>query len=183
MRWSRNAALAFLSLTVPPVLPPLAEEPLPRGVSNVEGPLAAEWTTRRAHVGASRVRLLGLGARTHRNWVLFRLPFDSRQRDRIRSVRFAPHATAPTDVGALSVGSLCIRIPSAGDVATWERYTVSGISRTREFRFHPTPPTDDPTIVAINVPTRVANYVACGWDQGHLDDPQTWSIDLTWEER
>lgn len=152
-------------------------------MSNLDGPLASEWTKKTAHVDASRVRLNGLGARTHRNWVLFRLPFDSRQRDRIRALRFAPHATARTDVGAVRVGSVCLRIPSAGTVATWSRYTVSGISRTEEFRFHPTPPTDDPTIVAINIPTRVANYVACGWDEGHLVDPATWSIDISWEER
>lgn len=183
MSWSRSAALALLSLTVPPTLAPVDEEPVPRGISTVSGPVAASWTRKTAHVEALRVRLSGLGARTHRNWVLFRLPFDSRQLDRVRFVRFAPHASAPTDVGAFRIGSVCVRIPPNGDVSSWARYTVSGISRTEEFRFHPTPASDDPTIVAINVPTRVANYVACGWDRGHLDDPATWSLDLSWEER
>jgi hypothetical protein len=184
MTLSRSAALALLSLaTVPPTLAPIPDEPLPRGVSTITGPKAETWTKKTAHVEALRVRLGGLGARTHKNWVLFRLPFDSRQWDRVRYLRFAPHATAPTDVGAFLLGNICVRIPSAGSVATWTRYTVSGMGWTLELHTHPTPATDDPTIVAINIPTRVANYVACGWDHGHLDDPSTWSLDLSWEER
>src|SRR5262245_37422350 len=105
MTLSRSAALALLSLTVPPTLPPIPDEPLSRGVSTITGPKAETWTKKTAHLEALRVRLGGLGVRTHRNWVLFRLPFDSRQWDRVRSIRFAPHATAPTDVGAFRLGS------------------------------------------------------------------------------
>jgi hypothetical protein len=129
------------------------------------------------------VRLNGLGARTHANWVLFRLPFDTTRHDRVRAVRFRPTSAATTAVGALRVGSACVTIPASGEVGEWTVYTVSGIGSTVRFARHPAPPTDDPTILGINVPTRVANYVACGRDGGRLREPETWGLDVAWEER
>jgi hypothetical protein len=160
-----------------------AESPIPPGQSSLEGPLAAEWTRKTATVTALRVRLNAIGMRTHANWVLFRLPFDASQLKRLRRVRFRPSASVDTDVGALSIGSVCLPIPSSGPVDDWAPYTVSGIGGTDRYRVHPAPPTDDPTIFAINVPTRVANFTACGWDGGALRDPSRWTLDVTWEER
>ena len=183
MSWSRSAALALLSLTVPPAMPSPRATPLPPGETTIKGPIAASWTHRTARLSAVQVRLNGLGARTHANWVLFRLPFDANQKDRIRSLRFAPDAAWRTDVGALRVGSVCAEIPPSGTVRSWAIYTASGIGRTERFAWHPAPPTSDPTIVGINVPTRVANFSACGWDDGRLRDPQTWTLEVSWDER
>jgi hypothetical protein len=184
MRPTRIPLFLFLSLTAAPGLPPRGEEPpLPRGASSPDGPLASDWTPRSARVQAVRVRLNALGARTHANWVLFRLPFDVTQKKRLRSVRYRPSCRSRTDVGALRIGSICINFPPAGTVEDWTLYTVNGLGRTSGFAWHPAPPTDDPTILGINVPTRVANYVACGRDEGHLLDPEDWTLDVTWEER
>ncbi|MDF2693719.1 MAG: hypothetical protein K0S65_2102, partial [Labilithrix sp.] len=135
-----------------------------------------------AQVRGSRVRLNGLGARTHANWVLFRLPFDASQWQRVRSVRFHARSLARTEVGALRLGSVCVPFPSDGGVDRWALYTVSGIGRTERYFWHPSPPTDDPTIAGLNVPTRVANYVACGQDDA-LRDPENWTLEIAWEER
>jgi hypothetical protein len=182
MSWSRRAALAVLSLTLPPNTQVAAEEPLPRGVAHLDGPYAATWTKKSAHIAASRVRLHATGARTHANWVLFRLPFDSTQRDRIRRVRIHATSTVDTNVAALLLGSVCVPFPTSGDVSHWPLFSVGGIWPMLPFRLHGQPATDDPTIVAINAPTRVANYVACGGDE-RLEDPDRWAIDVTWEER
>jgi hypothetical protein len=128
------------------------------------------------------VRLNATGARTHANWVLFRLPFDSTQRDRIRRVMIHATASVDTDVAALLLGSVCLPFPTSGDVSHWSSYSVGGMWPMLPFRLHGQPASDDPTIVAINVPTRVANYVACGGDD-RLRDPATWTIDIIWEER
>ena len=125
----------------------------------------------------------GLGARTHANWVLFRLPFDATQRQRIRRVQFTTSSLAETEVGALRIGSVCLKIPPSGAVESWALYTASGIGRTERYGWHPSPPTDDPTIAGINVPTRVANYAACGWDDGRLYTPESWGLQVDWEER
>lgn len=183
MRWSQVPLLVLLSLTVPPTVQPEPQAPLPPGETHPDGPLAESWIAKSAHVRGSRVRLNGLGARTHANWVLFRLPFDTTQHRRLRSVRFRPSSRSRTAVGAFRIGSVCVTVPPAGGVEDWSLYTVSGIGYTRRFRWHPLPPTDDPTILGINVPTRVANYVACGWDEGHLHEPEEWELDITWEER
>jgi hypothetical protein len=182
MTWSRSAALALLSLTLPPNLQTPVEEPLPHGVTAVVGPLSETWTRKKTSVTALRVRLNGLGVKTHANWVLFRLPFDARQRDRVRSVVFTPHVDAPTSVGALRIGSVCSLIPAYGDVGDWTLFTASGIGDTERFYWHPVVPTTDPTILGINVPTRVANYVACGRDE-RLRNPQIWMLDISWEVR
>jgi hypothetical protein len=180
----RIPLLLLLSFTVPPGLPPRGEElPIPRGVPSPDGPVTNDWTPKAARVPAVRVRLNGLGARTHANWVLFRLPFDTTRKDRVRSVRYRPSCRSRTDVGAIRVGSICLGFRPAGSVENWTLYTVGGVGRTARFAWHPAPPTDDPTILGINVPTRVANYVACGWDEGNLLDPAQWSLDVTWEER
>jgi hypothetical protein len=173
----------LVALTLPPnqVIPP--EEPLPLGEERPSGPLASEWTKMSAIVHGSRVRLNGLGARTHANWVLFRLPFDANQHQRVRSVRFDARSATRTDVGALRLGSVCVPVPSDGSVDRWAIYTASGIGHTERYRWHPAPPTQDPTIAGINVPTRVANWVACGQDTGHLRDPENWTLEVTWEER
>lgn len=183
MSWPRIAFLGLLSLTVPPTAQLAQEEPLPVGESRPDGELSASWTRRTAKVEGLRVRLNGLGARTHANWVLFRLPFDASQRQRIRSVHFAASSSAPTAVGALRIGSVCVTIPSSGGVDNWTLYTMSGIGHTERYGWHPSPPTDDPTIVGINVPTRVANYVACGWGDGRLRAPESWTLEIEWEER
>jgi len=187
MSWVRSVGLSLLScLAIPPNQQIPLEEPLPRGVSLVPmdaPPPDATWTRKSITVTASRVRLNGLGAKTHANWILFRLPFDSRQKTRVRHVAFTPHASAPTEVGALRVGSVCTSVSPYGDVGDWALYTVSGIAGTQRFGWHIAPPTTDPTIVGINVPTRVANYVACGRDGGRLRDPATWTLEISWEER
>ncbi len=181
---SRIPLLFLLSLTVSPGLPPRGEEPpIPRGVPSPDGPPSEGWTPRAARVQALRVRLNGLGARTHANWVLFRLPFDTTRKDRIRSVRYRPSCRSRTDVGALRIGSVCVQFRPAGSVESWTLYTVGGVGNTRRFAWHPSPPTDDPTLLGINVPTRVANHVACGRDEGNLLDPAEWTLDVTWEER
>jgi hypothetical protein len=182
----RSVGLALLSFTLPPNLQIPTEDPLPRGVSSIPNTAPYDgyiWISKTTTVSASRVRLNGLGAKTHANWVLFRLPFDSRQRDRVRSVHFEPHASVDTHVGALLFGSVCTSIPPYGDVSDWSLYTVSGIGRTLRYAWHIAPPTTDPTIVGINVPTRVANYAACGRDDGRLHELDTWTLDISWEER
>jgi hypothetical protein len=183
--WSRRIALALLALTLPPNLEPPPEAPLERG--DAAGPgtaeLADSWTPRSAHVTAVRVRLNGLGARTHANWVLFRLPFDATQRQRLRRVRFIPSSNERSDVGALRIGSVCVPVPAEGGVESWAMYTMSGVGGTERFGWHPAPPTDDPTIAGINVPTRVANWVACGDGDGHLREPENWTLEVVWEER
>jgi hypothetical protein len=181
--WWRRASLALLSFSVPPNVQLPHDEPLPPGETSITGAPAATWTKKRAVVPASRVRLNGLGARTHANWVLFRLPFSAMQGDRVRAVRFTPHVASRSDVGALLVGSLCFDFPSRGGIDAWSLYTVSGIGHTERFGWHIAPPTNDPTILGINVPTRVANYVACGLDEGHLRRPDDWSLSIEWEER
>jgi hypothetical protein len=137
---------------------------------------------RSAQVTAMDVRLHALGARTHANWVFFRLPFDTTARDRVRNVELHPHAARETAVGAYRLGGLCVRMPSSGSVETWARYTTSGISATERFAWNPSSPTNDPTVLGINVPTRVANHVACGGDAA-LTDPSTWTLDVAWDER
>lgn len=184
MEWLRAAGLAALSLTVAPARDPRPyEEPLPKVDLALPGPPGDVWVEKHAHSAALRVRLNGLGARTHANWVLFRLPFDASQTKRLRHVRFEIRSSSRTDVGAVMLGSVCADFPSRGGIASWTSYTTSGIGRTQRFRWHPDPPTADPTILGLNVPTRVANYVACGWDQGDLTAPSDWSLDVTWEER
>ncbi|MBX3227103.1 MAG: hypothetical protein KIT84_35795 [Labilithrix sp.] len=132
---------------------------------------------------AERVRLNGLGARTHANWVLWRLPFDVTDQEHVRRVDFSISSTARTDVAALMLGSICADFATRGGIEQWASYTTTGIAWTQRFAWHGAPPTDDPTILGLNVPTRVANYVACGWDEGALKDPNAWLLDLTWEER
>ncbi|MCW5831904.1 MAG: hypothetical protein KIS78_05570 [Labilithrix sp.] len=115
--------------------------------------------------------------------MLFRIPFDADQPKRVRSVRFAPRSAARSDVGALRIGSICFPFPADSGVERWAIYTTSGIGGTEPYRWHPSPPTDDPTIAGINVPTRVANHVACGRDEGDLRDPSNWTLTVEWEER
>jgi hypothetical protein len=179
----RGIGLALLALTVPPATEPRPEEPLAVGDVRPDGPLADHWTPRHATLTAIRVRLNGLGARTHANWVLFRLPFDATQQQRLRNVRFRLSSVARTDVGKLRIGSVCIDFPSAGDLRYWALYTASGIARTEEYRWHPLAPTKDPTILGVNVPTRLANYVACSHGESALREAENWSLRVDWEER
>ncbi len=183
MSWPRIGALALLSLTLPPNRDPPREEPIDRGAVRPAGPPGEAWVHRVALVSGLRVRLNGLGARTHANWVLFRLPFHADQSKRVRSVRFTPSSAARSDVGALRIGSVCVPAPSDHGVEHWAIYTTSGIGRTEQYRWHPAAPTDDPTVAGINVPTRVANYVACGRDEGKLDEPSNWTLTVEWDER
>ncbi len=185
MKASQILLSLLLALTAPPTTPASDEPPLEAGDTPLlPEPRSTTWSpTKRAHLRGLRVRLNGLGARTHTNWVLFRLPFNASQYSRL-NVRFKPRSEAPTNVGALRIGSICLPFRSSGGVNAWSLYTTSGVGRTERFRIHIRPPTDDPTILGINVPTRVANYVACGWDEGdRLRDPENWSVDVEWEER
>lgn len=177
----RGVALALFSLTVleragSPTESPIAPAPLPR-----RGPIG-EWTRRSAKLSAFEVRLNGLGMRTHANWIFFRLPFETTDGTRIRNVGFWPSASRPTAVGALRFGGVCVTMPSSGDVAQWTMYTRSGVAWSDPFAWHPAAPTMDPTVLGINVPTRVANHVACGRDPALLD-PSTWTLEVAWEER
>ncbi len=184
MSWFRASALALLSLTVAPARRAAPrEEPLPRVDLKLPAALGPKWIPRTAHLTASRVRLNGLGAATHANWVLFRLPFDASDTSRLHNVFFTVASHAPTDVGAIALGSVCVAVPSSGPVDQWALYTTSGVGWTQRFGWHGAPPTDDPTVLGINVPTRVANYVACGRDGGKLVDPGDWSLDVSWSER
>ena len=89
MEWLRGAGLALLSLTVAPTREPQPfDEPLPVVDLKLTEPPGDTWLKKEAHSTALRVRLNGLGARTHANWVLFRLPFDASQRGRFRNVTF-----------------------------------------------------------------------------------------------
>jgi hypothetical protein len=185
MKWSQILLQLLLSLSVTPG----REAPEHRAsvdvgaVAALDGPLADGWTPKTARVQGSLVRLNGLGIRTHANWVLFQLPFDTTRRDRIRAVQFRPSSSTPTEVGALRIGSVCLSVRAAGEVEEWARYTTSGLGQTNRFIWHPAPPTTDPTILGINVPTRVANYSACYLDDGHLIEPENWSLEIEWEQR
>jgi hypothetical protein len=181
MAWQHIALGVFFAFLIPAGAPRSLPEPLSRGVSLPVGPRAASWTRRTARITASQVRLGGLGAHTHSNWILFRLPFDT-SLQRVREVRFTPGATVETNVSALRIGSVCTPVRAYGPLESWARYTVGGIGGTEDFGDHPSAPTTDPTVLGIAVPTRVANYVACGRDGGLLVEPSTWHLDVTWEE-
>lgn len=177
--------MALLSLTVAPTREQRPfEEPIPRlDLRRPPSAPDAPWVAREARVTAIRVRLNGLGARTHANWVLWRLPFDVTDREHIRRIGFYISSPARTDVAALLLGSICADFETRGGIEQWTSYTANGSAFTRPFDWHGAPPTDDPTILGLNVPTRVANYVACGWDQGLLKKPESWFLDVSWEER
>ena len=169
MAWQHIALGVFFALVIPAGAPRAAPAPLPPGAAMPAGPRAETWTRKSARLTASQVRLGGIGAHTHTNWILFRLPFDTTAVDRIRDVRFTASATVETNVSALRIGSVC---------------TLHGRRdrRDRGLRRSSERPTADPTLLGIAVPTRVANYVACGRDGGHLEEPSTWQLDVTWEE-
>lgn len=185
MSWLRAGLLALLSLTIGPTREARPfDEPLARpDLRRPESPIGAPWLRRHERITAARVRLNGLGARTHANWVLWRLPFDVTDRDHIRGIDFTISSRERTDVAALIVGSICADFPTRGGIEEWSSYTTNGIAWTQRFGWHGAPPSDDPTILGLNVPTRVANYVACGWDHGALKDPEAWFLDLSWDER
>ena len=172
----------LFALLMPAGAPRGPEERLPLGDVAPEGPRATDWTRRTARVTASQVRLGGLGARTHANWILFRLPFATTALDRVRRVRFSVTASVDTDVAALRIGSVCTPMQTYGPIERWTMYTVGGIAGTDDFGDHPTAPTADPTLLGIAVPTRVANYVACGRDDGRLEETSTWHLEVSWEE-
>lgn len=161
-----------------------ATTPLPRALPPVPVPLHAEWTKRSANLTALRVDLDATGAHTHDNWIFFRLPFDSTDRERIREVRVEPSAMIDPDVSAIRVDGACAPYKSYGPIGTWAGYTTGAVGPTLAFAGHPTPPTNDPMIFGLNVPSRVANYVACGWQKSAtLRDPATWHLEVSWEER
>jgi hypothetical protein len=113
-------------------------EVLPRGEPTI-GPHGESWTLRTTRLTASQVRLGALGARTHANWILFRLPFGTTASDRVRNVRFAATATVETNVAALRIGSVCTPIRTYGPIESWALFTVGGISGTEDFADHPAP--------------------------------------------
>lgn len=182
MAWQHTALGVFFALLIPAGAPRIRPEPLPRGDLMPSGPRAETWTRKTVRLTATQVRLEGLGARTHANWILFRLPFATTALDRIRDVRFTVTTTAETNVGALRIGSICVPVRAYGPLESWAQYTVGGIAGTDDFGDHPTAPTADPTLFGIAVPTRVANYVACGRDGGRLEETGTWHLEITWEE-
>ena len=180
----RGLAWALFSMTIietPAVAPPDAPLPAPTSLARL-GPPGKTWMHRTARVQAASVRLNGLGIRTHANWVLFQLPFDTGDFQHVRDVVFVPSASVPTDVGALRLGSVCVSTAASGTVQDWSRYTVSGLGYTERFGWHSAPPTSDPTILGINVPTRGANHVACGRDPV-LREARAWSLEVSWDER
>ena len=135
-------------------------------------------------IPAMRVALDATGTHTHDNWIFFRLPFDSTDRERIQNVRIEPSAEIDPDVAATRVGTMCAPCKNYGPIGTWAGYTTGAVGPTLAFAQHPTPPTDDPMILGLNVPSRVANYVACGWERSNaLRNPATWHVDVSWEER
>jgi hypothetical protein len=178
----RGTGWALFSLLLVDRTPPVNNEPLPPAPVSTRPPPSATWTAQSTRVSATAVSLRALGAKTHANWIFFRLPFDTTDRARIRSASFTPHASRDTNVGAFRVGGVCVTMPSSGPVDAWALYTTSGIGWTERFSSHGAAPTFDPTILAINVPTRVANHVACGRDY-ELLRPETWTLDISWEER
>jgi len=185
MKASQIALYLILGLTLPPNAAQSEDPIFPRGeATNLDAPARATWSEpKTAEVKAMRVRLKGFGVRTHNNWVFFRLPFSTANYSRVKAT-FTATVDASDNVGALRLGSLCIPVRSSGGVEAWSLYTVSGVGHTERFRWHIRAPTDDPTIIAINVPTRVANYVACGWDEGNrLLDPENWTLKIEWQER
>lgn len=182
MTWQQTVLGVFFALVIPAGAPRARPEPLPRGDCASAGPRAETWTRKTSRLTATQVRLGGLGARTHANWILFRLPFDTTQLDRVRHIQFAVTATAETNVAALRIGSVCTPMRKYGPIDAWTLYTVGGIGGTDDFLDHATAPTVDPTVLGIAVPTRVANYVACGLDGGRLEEASTWQLDVAWDE-
>ena len=157
---------------------------LPRARPPFRGPPSGEWTRKSVVVTAVRTDLDTVGAHTHANWVFFRLPFDTTDTDRVRDVRVTASAMTDPDVSAIRVGTACAPYKRYGPIGTWALYTVGAVGPTLSFGGHSSPPSDDPTIVGLNVPSRVANYVACGWEKSEaLRDPATWHLDASWEER
>jgi hypothetical protein len=184
--WAKN--VGFFCMILLTVAPPRRMFEFDDPISPVDlrrtDPPGDTWVRHRMQITALRVMLNGLGARTHANWVLFRLPFDVRQRDRIRNIDFEIVSKAPSDVAAVMIGSICADAPAYGDgIRDWSSYTQNGVSWTTPFAWHGAAPTDDPTVLGLNVPTRVANYAACGWDQGRLRDPNNWVLVIRWDER
>ncbi len=180
----RKVALATAMVFVVPGAPaPAADMPLPARIERDPAPIAETWTKKSARLDAIAIRISATGAHTHANWVFFRLPFDTSDFDRVRAVVFTPSAASDPDVAALRIGSACLPYARYGPLDTWAEYTVSGIGRTLPFAQHPNPPTDDPTVLGINVPTRVANHVACGLDDGRFSRLDFWRLDVSWEER
>lgn len=178
--------LGVVAVTDPaPALAPARALPaLARGEGRARDPVATVWTRRAARLTAVRVDLGALGAHTHGNWILFRLPFDSTDAERVRDVRLAPTAAIDPDVSAARVLGRCMPYVRYGPLATWAMFTVGAVGPTLALTQHPSPPTDDPTLLAINVPTRVANYVSCRWERSAvLALPETWHVDVSWEER
>jgi hypothetical protein len=180
--------VGFFVMAILTVAPPRGmrefDDPInPLDMRRTEAP-GDVWIKHKMEITALRVRLNGLGARTHSNWVLFRLPFDVRQEDRIRKIDFEIVSKAPSDVAAMMIGSVCMEVAKYGDgIRDWSSYTQNGVSWTDPFGWAPAAPTNDPTILGLNVPTRVANYAACGWDDGHLRDEENWVLNIEWEER
>jgi hypothetical protein len=178
-RGEAPAAAATNDVTSLPPLPPL-----PLGARALRGgPLNAQWTYRSVDVTALRVRLDATGAHTHDNWIFYRLPFDSND-PRIRNVSIRASAMTDPDVASVRVAGACLPCKTYGPIGTWAGYTTGAVGPTLAFTSHPSPPTDDPTIYGLNVPSRVANYVACGWEKSEvLRDPATWHLEVAWEER
>jgi hypothetical protein len=180
----RKLALAMvIAFVVSPAKQDEVPAPLPPRVVREPRPYSETWTRKSARLDAIVVHLGAVGAHTHANWVFFRLPFDTTELDRIRAVVFTPSADSDPDVSAVRIGSVCLSWAPYGPLDSWAEYTVSGIGRSIPFSDHSRPPTDDPTLLGINVPTRVANYVACGRGDGRLREPSFWHLDVAWEER
>jgi hypothetical protein len=126
----------------------------------------------------------GPSSHTDGNWVFFRLPFDTTDVDRIRDVRLLPAATTEADVAAARLLGRCVPYAHFGPMTTWALYTKGAIGPSLAFAAHPSPPSDDPTLLALNVPTRVANYVSCERPgSAKLRDAKSWYVDASWEER
>src|SRR5438094_205795 len=89
---------------------------LPRIRAPERGPIRAEWTIKSAHLTAASVGLDATGAHTHGNWILFQLPFDTTDTERIRRASFSASPAIDPDVAAIRVGMACAPYAKYGPI-------------------------------------------------------------------
>lgn len=175
--------LGALSLLVPPTPPPRRPLSLPPRAPRDASPPRPDFRERAERLAAVAVSLEGVGMRTHANWVLFRLPFDWVDAERVRVHEVSVGASVETNLAALRLGSVCTAFRRYGPASTWTLYSEAGFDPTMPFSSHPAPPSRDPDVLGVNVPTRVANHIACGLGGDALREPSTWWLDVRWSER
>lgn len=173
-------ALSPAVLLVPPGR---GEQTIGAPRAEITRPLDGGWVRHEAELVARMVDLGHRGVHTHANWAHFDLPFDPADRN-VRAVRLALRTLAPSDVGALRVGPLCLRAPTTGSVADprWTKLTSTGGAGTRPFwEWDGELPESGARTLLVSVPTRVANAAACWLPD--LARAETWRLDAAWESR